>query len=159
MTDLDSLLADARTHRAVADPEMTARVAQRALLEFRKESPARLRRVGRLPHRRGTRVNQQQAAALFAKWLPTPRLVRVSALATVICALGVAAFWIAMQSGALQRLDILAKFWARDLAYSVGNSMRHAPLLTSCFFASAACALGFASSRRARQGARTLLHS
>ena len=159
MTDLDSLLADARTHRAVADPEMAARVAQRALLEFEKESPARQRRVGRLPRRPGTRIDRRQAAALFAKWLPTPRVVRRAAVATLASSLGVAALWIAMQSGALQRVDILAKFWAQDLAYSIGNSMQHAPLLTACFFASAACALGFAASRRARQGARVLLHS
>lgn len=144
MNRLDKLLSDPRSHRAVSDPEMSARVAERALSRFQKEvAPAQ---------RRAATRNELRAA--FARWLPRPRraaLIGATALAAMAAVLGLHA---AMQAGLLRRYDILLKYWLEDFGASLAISLETAPFLMALFLASATCWLGLALSPRARQSLR-----
>ena len=145
MNKLDHLLSDPRSHRAVADPDMSSRVAERALSRFQEEVVPSQRRAA-------TRSELREA---FARWLPKPRraiLVGVTALGSMAAVLGAHA---AMQAGLLRRYDILLKYWLEEVGARMTIGLETAPLVVALFFASAACWLGLALSPRARQSLRS----
>jgi hypothetical protein len=150
MTELDDLLRDPRSHRAVADPSMSSRVAAKALARFHAaaaEGAQATDPVGPVARP----ASQVEMRAILKRWLPTPRRAALQA-AGVILAIS-AAFGIdaLMRAGYLPRMDILAKYWFEDLADAFGQGLASSPLLMAAFLASATCLLGFALSARARR--------
>jgi hypothetical protein len=150
MTELNDLLRDPRSHRAVADPSMSSRVAAKALGRFHSEStlgaqaPAAVGSTARP-------ASQVEMRAMLQRWLPSPRRAALQAACVVLAiatALGLDAL---MLAGYLPRFDIQAKYWFEDLADAFGQGLAGSPVVMAAFLASATCLLGFALSARARQ--------
>jgi hypothetical protein len=149
MTELDDLLRDPRSHRAVAEPSMSSRVAAKALGRFQAEAA----QAAPAPVATGSAArpaSQVEVRAMLKRWLPSPRRAALQATGVVLAmgaALGIDAL---MLAGYLPRLDILAKYWLEDLADAFGQGLAASPLMMAAFLASATCLLGFALSARAR---------
>lgn len=144
MKNLDSLLSDPRNHRAVADPDMSSRVAERALERFRTELEPVQRRA----------ATRRELSSAVSRWLPQPRRaihIGVAALAMMTTVIVLQA---AMRAGWLRRYDIHAKYWFEEFAARVAIGLETAPLVVALFFAAAACWLGLALSSRARESLR-----
>ncbi len=150
MTELNDLLRDPRSHRAVADPSMSSRVAAQALARFHAEASEGAPLA--VPAGAAARpASQVEMRAILKRWFPSPRRAALQAVAVVLAisaAFGIDAL---MHAGYLPRLDILAKYWFEDFADAFGQGLAGAPLLMAAFLASATCLLGFALSARARR--------
>jgi len=162
MTELNDLLRDPRSHRAVADPSMSSRVAAQALGRFHAEAaqgaqasalatgsakaPA-LAAVGSAARP----ASQVEMRAMLQRWLPSPRRAALQATFALIAIAAAFAIDALMHAGYLPRFDILAKYWLEDLADAFGRGMAGSPFLMAAFLAAATCLLGFALSSRARR--------
>ena len=146
MNELDRLLADPRAHRAVADREMSERVAARALARFQREQRAQSQR------RTATRP---ELDAAVRRWLPTPRRPVLLAAVCVLSAASLILARAAMQAGLLRRFDILLGYWLEDVGDRLALTGASSPLLLATFLASFSCWLGLALSPRARLMVRT----
>lgn len=153
MTELDDLLRDPRSHRAVADPSMSSRVAAKALGRFHADAtPARAGAASLATVGSAARLaSKVEVRAMLQRWLPRPRRAALLAVVAVLAIATGFAIDALMLAGHLPRLDILAKYWFEDLASAFAQGLGGSPLLMAAFLASATCLLGFALSPRARQ--------
>jgi hypothetical protein len=120
MNDLDRLLHDPRSYRAVPEQEMAERVTRNALQQW-KQGTARL----------GTSTR-------FRKW---PIGLSLLLLA------GFLSGWLFHD---LPRYDLHLKYWLLDQVDAIGAGVIQQPLATALYLAGAAALLGFALSAQAR---------
>ena len=146
MTELNDLLRDPRSHRAVADPSMSSRVAAQAVARFHAVA-AEGASDSATADSTARPASQVEMRAILKRWLPSPRRAALQAVGVILAisaAFGINAL---MLAGYLPRFDILAKYWLEDF----GQGLAGSPLLMAVFLASATCLLGFALSARARR--------
>lgn len=150
MTELNDLLRDPRSHRAVADPSMSSRVAAQAVARFHAVA-AEGASDSATADSTARPASQVEMRAILKRWLPSPRRAALQAVGVILAisaAFGINAL---MLAGYLPRFDILAKYWLEDFADAFGQGLAGSPLLMAVFLASATCLLGFALSARARR--------
>ena len=150
MTELNDLLRDPRSHRAVADPSMSSRVAAKALGRFHAEA-AEAAQVSASAGSAARPASQVEMRAIVKRWLPSPRRAALQALGVVLAIATAFAVDALMLAGYLPRFDILAKYWLEDVADAFAQGLAGSPMLMAAFLAGGACLLGFALSARARQ--------
>lgn len=162
MTELNDLLRDPRSHRAVADPSMSSRVAAQALGRFHAEAAQAERASTSVAGSakapalaaagsKARPASKVEVRAMLRRWLPSPRRAALQASCALIAIAAAFAIDGLMLAGYLPRFDILAKYWLEDFADAFGQGMAGSPLLMAAFLAGATCLLGFALSPRARR--------
>ena len=149
MTELNDLLRDPRSHRAVADPSMSSRVAAQAIARFHAVA-AEGASDSATADSTARPASQVEMRAILKRWLPSPRRAALQAVGVILAisaAFGINAL---MLAGYLPRFDILAKYWLEDFADAFGQGLAGSPLLMAVlawaaeYLGAIALACGFA---------------
>lgn len=159
--ELDTLLHDPRCHRAVADLEMSERVAARVLRRHAAQSAAARGRdaagsaTPAARPARGALARWLRPAAVRTRWgLAGAARTRWVLAGAAGAAVALGALLLAARLGWIRRVDLLAKHWLADLADGVRAGLLFAPVMTALFLAGLACLAGFAALPGARRGWR-----
>jgi hypothetical protein len=141
MTDLDKILKDPRSHRAVPETEMVQRVQQSALQAWKTQTQEQ--------------ASQAEVVGVVDAKAKRRRIgpVHVIAMGLVIAALLV---MISPHVPQLPRLDLLVKYGLYDLIDATALGMLYHPMQTAVLLAMTAAAIGFGLSSQARLALRQL---
>lgn len=144
MTDLESILHNPRTHRAVPETEMVDRVRTSAMQAWKAEQAA--------PDQATASASAEQAEMKKKRRRVTPaQIVAVGmALAGILILLS-------PHVQQMPRYDLLLKYGLYDLIDATALGMLYHPLQTSLLLTLTAAALGFGISSQARSALRRLL--
>lgn len=143
MTDLESILKNPRTHRAVPETEMVGRVRTSAMQAWKAEQ---------VESARETAIAAQDQGAVKTKRR------RVTPLHVVAFGLAVAGVLVLLSPHVQQmpRYDLLLKYGLYDLIDATALGMLYHPLQTALLLAAMAAALGFGLSSQARTALRRM---
>lgn len=147
MTDLEKLLQDPRSHRAVPETEMVQRVKQSAMDQWQAEQ------AQAKPKRSAARKEEIRAQLQGVR---SRRRIGVGHVLGVALSLAALLVLISPHVASMPRLDLVLKYNLYELVDTTALGMLYNPLQTSILLALAGAALGFAISAQARAAVRRM---